>query len=156
MTPAPPDDLMSDLYECFRGVRSLLLQVFTKYDLTLTHVQALKVLARNESLTMSHLTECMHVTPGASTGIIDRLCKQGLVERQHAPDDRRVVHVVLTPAGRELSQAIHQELRTEFGRVHARLDETAQQTVMAGLSKLAQAFAASPSHPQGEWNSCSK
>jgi MarR family 2-MHQ and catechol resistance regulon transcriptional repressor len=38
---------------------------------------------------------------GNITLVVDNLVKQGLVERSRAPDDRRVVIVSLTPAGRE-------------------------------------------------------
>lgn len=47
---------------------------------------------------------------------IDQLEKNGLVKRRDAPDDRRVKHVCVTPAGREAHKSarmIAEELRQE-------------------------------------------
>lgn len=149
-TSAQRDPLLSDLFEIFRGVKTLIHQVVAPHDLTGTHVQALRVLFHEGCSTMSHLTDSMHVTPGASTGVIDRLCKLGLVERTPHPEDRRVVQVCLTPSGRTLVLTIQEEMRHEFGKVRALLAEADQQVVISGLHTLARAFQASSSHPQGE------
>jgi DNA-binding MarR family transcriptional regulator len=39
------------------------------------------------------------ISKSGLTGPVDRMARAGLVERTGAPDDRRVVHVTLTPAG---------------------------------------------------------
>lgn len=149
MTNAERDPLLSDLFECFRGVKTLIHRVVAPHDLTGTHMQALRVLALESCSTMSHLTDCMHVTPGASTGIIDRLCRLGLVERTPHPEDRRVVQVCLTDAGRELIRTVQDEMHREFDRVRTQLSEADQEAVVAGLHILAKAFQAASSHPQG-------
>lgn len=61
-----------------------------------------------EPKTMKTLSESMGLTHGAVTGLVDRLHKLGLVERERSEEDRRVVHVVVTPAGQELLQRINQ------------------------------------------------
>lgn len=137
-----PDPLLSDLFECFRGVKSLIHAVVAPHDLTGTHVQALRVLFKQNCATMSHLTDCMHVSPGATTGVIDRLCKLGLVERSHHPEDRRVVQVCLTEGGRELVLTLQEDMKREFAKVRAMLDESDQSAVIGGIHALAQAFQA--------------
>jgi DNA-binding MarR family transcriptional regulator len=42
----------------------------------------------------------------AATGIITRLEQQGLVERRHDREDRRLVKVYLTEEGRDISQTL--------------------------------------------------
>jgi DNA-binding MarR family transcriptional regulator len=50
-------------------------------------------------LTMSDLGRAVVISKSGLTGLVDRMQRAGLVERSGDPDDRRVVHVTLTPAG---------------------------------------------------------
>jgi MarR family transcriptional regulator, organic hydroperoxide resistance regulator len=52
--------------------------------------------------TMTTLSQEMHLTHGASTGMVDRLIKLKLVERMRSETDRRVVYVSITERGQEL------------------------------------------------------
>ena len=51
-------------------------------------------------LTMSRLSADVALTTGGVTRLVDRMVDAGLVARQNCPNDRRSVHVVLTPEGR--------------------------------------------------------
>src|SRR5260370_42576228 len=57
-------------------------------------------------LTPSALFKATLVTSGAVTNRIDRMEVKGLVERVRDLDDRRSVHIRLTPHGRELLAGI--------------------------------------------------
>ena len=50
-------------------------------------------------LTMSRLSTDVALTTGGVTRLVDRMAEAGLVSRQNCPNDRRSIHVVLTPAG---------------------------------------------------------
>jgi len=50
-------------------------------------------------LTMSRLSGDVALTTGGVTRLVDRMEEAGLVARQNCPNDRRSVHVVLTPDG---------------------------------------------------------
>src|SRR5581483_5992780 len=50
-------------------------------------------------LTMSKLSSDVAITTGGVTRLVDRMVEAGLVARQNCPNDRRSVHVVLTPEG---------------------------------------------------------
>ncbi len=51
-------------------------------------------------LRMCDLAERLHLSPSGLTRRIDGLVRQGMVRREQAPDDRRVIWAVLTPEGR--------------------------------------------------------
>ncbi len=51
---------------------------------------------------MSELAAQSSLTPSGLTRSVDRLARQGLVDRRTCPEDRRGSFAVLTPAGREL------------------------------------------------------
>ena len=53
-------------------------------------------------LTMTGLSKRLMVSNGNVTGVVDRLAREGLVQRQPSSDDRRVHLIQLTPQGREL------------------------------------------------------
>ena len=50
-------------------------------------------------LTMRDLGRAVVISKSGLTGLVDRMARAGLVERAGDPDDRRIVHVTLTPAG---------------------------------------------------------
>ena len=60
-------------------------------------------LGRSEEgrLTMTQLASEVLLTSGGVTRLVDRIEEAGYVARQNCPNDRRSVHVVLTPAGRD-------------------------------------------------------
>src|SRR5580704_10056810 len=53
-------------------------------------------------LTMSKLSVDVALTTGGVTRLVDRMAEAGLVARENCPNDRRSIHVVLTPAGHEV------------------------------------------------------
>ena len=53
-----------------------------------------------DGMKMSDLSRCLMVTGGNITGLTDELVRDGLVQRQPSPADRRARIVRLTPAGR--------------------------------------------------------
>ncbi|MEV4252276.1 MarR family transcriptional regulator [Spirillospora sp. NPDC049652] len=67
--------------------------------LGLTAAQATALREMTGPMTMRELAERMSCEPSNATFVIDRLEKQGLVERRAHPTDRRAKHLVLTAEG---------------------------------------------------------
>ena len=82
-------------------------QAFTSFDeehlrtleLTCPQFDVISTLGNIPGMTMGQLAEKTLVTKGTLTGIIDRLEKKGLVQRQVPPENRRCFIIVLTPEG---------------------------------------------------------
>lgn len=55
-----------------------------------------------EQLTMSELADQLGVTSGGATRLVDKVAADDLVVRRACSNDRRVHHVALTDAGREV------------------------------------------------------
>ena len=55
----------------------------------------------DEGISMTRLAARSWTDPGNASGVVDRLEREGLVERRPATGDRRVVLVHATPAGRQ-------------------------------------------------------
>jgi DNA-binding MarR family transcriptional regulator len=61
--------------------------------------------------------------PAATTALIDRLTKKGLVQRIRSDTDRRQVIVEMTPQGRRQTDALYLPLVEEGQRLMAGLDD---------------------------------
>lgn len=74
----------------------------------LTHAQWLPLykLVMSESNTVASLARDLGIDPGAMTRSLDRLEAKGLVRRERSVEDRRVVHLVLTEAGRQVAAVV--------------------------------------------------
>jgi MarR family 2-MHQ and catechol resistance regulon transcriptional repressor len=68
--------------------------------------RALELLLHKGTVPISMLGEHLSLTSGSLTTMVDRLEKKELLERQFAPDDRRVRLISLTKAGKKLIQRI--------------------------------------------------
>lgn len=84
--------------------------------------------------TMGTLSKHVLQVSATMTGIIDRLVRDGLVQRSRSEDDRRAVHVEIMPAGRQvvamawerafngMDEALGEMTHAELNRVHSVLD----------------------------------
>ncbi len=83
------------------------------YSLTLPQFFVLSTLKRRGSCMMREMGEELGLALGTLTGIVDRLAREGLVERHADASDRRVVLVRLTGKGNRLFEKIRRD-RIEF------------------------------------------
>jgi DNA-binding MarR family transcriptional regulator len=74
----------------------------------LTHAQWVPLfkLAHGECGTVAELARTLQSDPGAMTRALDRLEAKGLVARVRSSEDRRVVNLELTDAGREVAAVV--------------------------------------------------
>jgi MarR family transcriptional regulator, organic hydroperoxide resistance regulator len=71
----------------------------------------LRLLWRQDGLTLSALGEAMGVRPATVTKTVQRMEKAGWLERQRDADDARVVRIHLTVAGRAVQGQVEQAER---------------------------------------------
>jgi len=92
-----------------------------KFGLSVTDWRAWDLVIRHGPLTAGHLAKLTGLTPGAVTGLIDRLAEAGVARRVQDPKDRRKVLVesIQKPA----DQHRKDELFTHFRRAVEKLYE---------------------------------
>lgn len=78
----------------------------TKYDLTAMQLLPLMGISDGRVGTAAELARLTNCDPGGVTRMLDRLEAKDLVQRTRSPQDRRVVQLALTPAGRKLAECI--------------------------------------------------
>ncbi|MFJ8083000.1 MarR family winged helix-turn-helix transcriptional regulator [Streptomyces sp. NPDC096205] len=102
-------------------------------NLTASQAKTLNVLRRGPAA-MRVLASILTCDASNMTGIIDRLEKRGLVQREPSPTDRRVKNVVITTEGGRVIDVIR-------GKMHAtragldRLDDEERSTLYALLER---------------------
>lgn len=93
------------------------------------------MLRGNEApMTMGELSEALNVPMSTATRTIDWLVESGYVERLHDPEDRRVVRVMLSEAGKELYATFNEYLSMKLEEFlgHFTPDERTTLLVLAG------------------------
>ena len=88
-------------------------------------------------LSLSELSDRIRARNSTVTGIIDRMEREGLVERQRSEEDRRVVHIVLTRRGQKLASEIPVEPVQIFRQVLSELSLREASDLKRILTRLA-------------------
>jgi len=84
----------------------------------------------------SELARVLLVTPTAVTALVDRLEKRGYVVREHDPQDRRRVRLVVTESGHAASLAAVEAVATSLSLMFSHLNEADVATIDAGMRLL--------------------
>lgn len=74
--------------------------------LTGPQLSVLKILEATGDLSLTELSERMSAKNSTITGIVDRMERDGLVERERSSIDRRVVRIRATEAGRAIARSV--------------------------------------------------
>jgi DNA-binding MarR family transcriptional regulator len=70
--------------------------------ISMTQLHILHMLDRHGEMPMNRLAEVLDVSMSNATGLVDRMEERGLVARSRVPEDRRVVLVQMSAAGRAM------------------------------------------------------
>lgn len=80
----------------------LLPREWLSVDLTMPQLKTMLLLFSGGPIRMSALSSSLGISLATTTGIVERLVKQGFVQRESQPGDRRVVVCKLTQEGQEV------------------------------------------------------
>lgn len=84
---------------------------------------AIRQLAHHGTMTPSQLAIALNATSGRISALLSAMEKKGLITREVDPDDRRVVRVNLTSAGRERGRMDMQEMRDAVCWIFSQMGE---------------------------------
>ncbi|MBI2457548.1 MAG: MarR family transcriptional regulator [candidate division NC10 bacterium] len=80
------------------------------YGISISQCHILDVLAEEGDLTMQQLAKRMFKSVSTMTRVVAQLVRRGYVKRHQDPEDRRIVHVSITPQGKAIVAAINRDL----------------------------------------------
>ncbi|WP_238364333.1 MarR family winged helix-turn-helix transcriptional regulator [Mesobacterium pallidum] len=105
--------------------------------LTAVQFRALQIVAETGSATAKAIATRMGVTQATVTALIDRLVRQGMVERQPSQTDRRQVNIVPTAAGQRTVEEAPDALQQRYVRKFEALADWEQAQIVATLERVA-------------------
>jgi DNA-binding MarR family transcriptional regulator len=86
-----------------KKVEKHIAQELEKFGVSMAQSFVLFSLLENDGSTLSEIGALAHIENSSLTTMVDKLEKEGLVERSLFPQDRRVIKLFLTDAGRKLA-----------------------------------------------------
>jgi DNA-binding MarR family transcriptional regulator len=113
----------------------------------LAHFGLLTVLARRPS-TVSELAQSQGVSLPTMSNSVTAIIKRGWARRTPSRDDRRVLIVEATPAGRAIVERVGQAARRHLAEVLLPLDARSARRLHDGLAVLRTVFAEAPCGPR--------
>ncbi|MGE5560735.1 MAG: MarR family winged helix-turn-helix transcriptional regulator [Chloroflexota bacterium] len=104
-TPAFPQDV-TEIDRLIRLVSVIVRKrgrdILGNFDITPPQFNALLTLSDHGSLTMGELCDHLYLACSTATDLIDRMERNGLIERQRDQNDRRVIRLRITERGQEI------------------------------------------------------
>lgn len=122
--------------KAYQRACALFKEEFDRYDLTPQQFGILAFLAIEDGLSQAELSARTQIDRTTMGGIVDRLEKEGLVERRHHPGDRRAYQVCLTSRGKRLEQELEPLALRVQEKVNAPLTEEERETLVRLLEKI--------------------
>ena len=113
-------------------------QRLSSFDLTPPQYFVFAALSMGDGIGMGELGERVSLDSSTLTGIIDRMERNGYVERRQNPEDRRSVLLFLTAKARDLAPRILQfadELDADLRRPFAKGDMDTFEKVLRSLAE---------------------
>jgi DNA-binding MarR family transcriptional regulator len=114
---ASREDLVRALRRLSRATERLESQAMAGAGLPRAQAHALLAVASMARPAMTMLARELDLAPSTVTRLLDPLVRRGLVRRGSAPDDRRVVVLDLTAAGRQAVKRLTSDLERAYARV---------------------------------------
>ena len=90
------------LYACSKELVRQYGPYLKELNLTYTQYIVMMVLWENETVSSRELAECLHLDYGTLTPVLKRMDNAGLITRERAAEDERMLKISITEKGREV------------------------------------------------------
>jgi DNA-binding MarR family transcriptional regulator len=142
-------EVFLNLWRTYDRLRILEEELFVQYDLTPQQYNALRLLCAEHPSKVRTLDLAGRLVSRAPdiTRLLDKLEQRGLIERDRPADNRRVVHVGITEAGRDLLRRLREPIR----RCHVGQLGHLSEKELRDLTTLLRAARQPHEDPSGRW-----
>jgi homoprotocatechuate degradation regulator HpaR len=124
------------LYRTLDAVMPRFRSIFNDFGLTEQQWRVLRVLWETDHTTIMQLSEATLLPAPSLVGVVDRLERDELVNRQRSEVDRRKVNVVLTSRGAALEGQIMPRVASTYADLKQSVDAETWSAVLAGLGQI--------------------
>jgi DNA-binding MarR family transcriptional regulator len=117
----PYAPIIADFRSAMTQLKCVSSERLLRLGISMAQLHILYTLQRSGEMPMSHLADHLNVSVSNATGLIDRIEERGFIERRRVAEDRRVVLIHVTEAGRRMLEEVDAVstdlLRSVFGRI---------------------------------------
>jgi DNA-binding MarR family transcriptional regulator len=142
-------EVFLSLWRTYDRLRALEEELFGRHDLTPQQYNALRILSSehpNKIQTLDLAGRLISRAPDI-TRLLDKLEQRGLIDRERPPDNRRIVRIGITEAGRSLLR----ELREPLRKCHVRQLGHLSPKELKDLTTLLRAARLPHEEPESQW-----
>ncbi len=125
------------LYRTLDAVMPRFRKIFNEFGLTEQQWRVLRVLWDQQAVTLNRLAALTLIPAPSLVGVVDRLERDQLVNRQRSEADRRKVNVVLTSQGSALEDEIMPRVASAYADLKQAVDPETWDRVLEGLNAIA-------------------
>lgn len=105
-------------------------------NITAPQLICLRTVIEKGPLTATAISREMHISPSTVVGILDRLEDKELIVRERGREDRRIVFITATPAGKTLASETPSPLQKQLADALNNLPELEQATITLSLERI--------------------
>ena len=116
--------------------RAGMLRSWHRGSLSLVHLMVLNLVEADGPQSMGQLAEALDVSVASVTGIVDRMERRGLVERERGEVDRRRILVSLTPLGAGVFSEMSARRRERLTRLVGTLSDRQIRGLLEGIRAM--------------------
>ena len=135
------------LYRALGAVMPRFRRIFNEFGLTEQQWRVLRVLWEHNGIAFGELADRTLLAAPSLVGIVDRLAKQGLVERRRSTSDRRNVSVHTTDAARRLERQVQPKVEAAYRELKRSIGEAEWEQLIASLDRIASIVDEAPANP---------
>jgi DNA-binding MarR family transcriptional regulator len=120
-----------------RGLKLLTSVEALGQEFSFSQALILQALMMQRELRMNDLARFLGLSKANCSGLVDRLVKKDLLEREHGVEDRRVVLVRLTPRGQAVARGLAKVQRQGLAQMMRRIPEQNLKVFIETLEQMA-------------------
>lgn len=132
------------MYDCINFLltrtQKTVAQYFTEKisdcDVTPVQYAVLSCLWDNDFQLPSQIAQTLNLDSSSITGLLDRMENKGLLKRIPNSEDRRALHVILTPKGKDLRDPLDERINEAHKEVLSTLSVEEQELLLSYLPKI--------------------
>ncbi|WP_430401337.1 MarR family winged helix-turn-helix transcriptional regulator [Hyphomonas sp.] len=134
---ADHNDLLKSLRQITQAIDLYSRHLLKETGLTSPQLLVLQAVSVHGRRKPSEIARSVNLSQGTITSIVDRLARAGLVDRERNAEDKRVIEVVVTDAGRARLKDAPAPLQHDFLKRFGALDEWEKTLLVSSLQRIA-------------------
>jgi homoprotocatechuate degradation regulator HpaR len=131
------------LYRTLDAVMPAFREILSQFNITEQQWRVLRVLWETEYCSLLELSGKTLIPAPSLVGVVDRLSRDGLVERIRSETDRRVVYIKIIAKGKSLQHKVTPLVDAAYASLHASIDDADLQQLIKSLDSIAASAVAS-------------